>query len=104
MAPPIAPPYQTRPGEDVAQEIALDVVVVLEDEVEARPDQSAEQGGEAHLVGPVDRLAELVQPSPDQGAGADEGERKADPEGLQRERADVDLGEHREERLVQLSE
>ena len=63
IAPPIAPPYQTRPEprEEVAEQVVLDVVVVLDDEVEARADEPADQRREAHLVGPVDRLAELAR-------------------------------------------
>ena len=52
--------------------------------------------GEDHLVGPVRRLAELAEAPRDQHAGGDEAEREHDPEGLQRERADVDLGLHKD--------
>ena len=79
----------------------LDVAVVLDDEVEARADEPADQRREDHLVGPVDRLAELAEPPADQRARGDEREREADPEGLEGERAEVDLGLHRECRLVE---
>ena len=55
--------------------------------------------GEDQLVGPVDRLAELLQPLRDQQARADEPEREHDPERLQGDRAEVDLGLHRRWRL-----
>ena len=96
IAPPIsaAEPDQPGAGEDVAEQVVGDLVVVLEDEVEPGADQAAEQGREGHLVGPVHRLAELAEALPDQRPGREEGEREADPEGLQGERAELDLGLH----------
>ena len=38
--------------------------------------------------------ADLLQPLPDQRPGGEEGEREHQPEGLQRQRADLDLGIH----------
>ena len=64
------------------------------------PDEPADQRGEDHLVGPVGRLAELAQPAGDQRARGEEGEREADAERLQVERAEVDLGLHRRRRLA----
>ena len=96
-----AVPDQSRTGEEVAEQVVLDVAVVLEDEIEPGADQAAEQGGEADLVGPVDRLAELIEPPPEQRAGGEKGEGEADPEGLESQGADVDLGQHRDGRLVE---
>src|SRR6185312_416480 len=57
-----AVPNQPRPGEEVAEQVVADAVPVLDDEVEPRADDAADQRRESHLVGPVDRLADLPQP------------------------------------------
>ena len=57
--------------------------------VDARAHQPADQRGEHHLVDPVVRLAELAQPPAHRQPGGHEGEREADAEGLQVERADA---------------
>ena len=89
-----AVPDQAGPGEEVAEQVVLDAVVVLDDEIDAGADDPAGQRREPHLVGPVDRLADLLQPPRDQGAGGDEGEREHQPEGLQRQRPEVDFRIH----------
>ena len=89
-----AVPDQPRAGEEAAQQVVLDRVVVLHDVVQPRPDQAAGKRGEDHLVGPVHRALELAQPPRDDRAGGQEGQREHDPEGLDREAEDVDLGLH----------
>ena len=89
-----AVPDQPRAREEVAEQVVGDLVVVLDEVVEPGADDPADEGGEDHLVGPVGRLAELLQALADQRSGGDEPEREHDPEGLQGERADVDLGLH----------
>ena len=71
------------------EQVVRDLVPVLDQVVEPRADEPADQRGEDHLVGPVGRLAELAQPPARDGPGGEEAEGEADPEGLQVERADV---------------
>src|SRR5918995_24166 len=89
-----AEPHKAGPGEDVAEQVVGDVVPVLEDEVEPRADQSADQRREDHLVGPVGRVSQFAKAATDDQPGYEEGEREADPERLKLERADVNLGLH----------
>jgi hypothetical protein len=89
-----AVPDQPRAREEISEQVVLDLVVVLEDEVDARADQAADQSAEAQLVCPVDRSAELVEATPDQRSGRQERDRKGDPERLQGDRTEVDLGVH----------
>jgi hypothetical protein len=71
IAPPIAPPYHTSPEPE-----------------------NAEQRRERDLIGPVDRLAELAQPSRDDQATGDEAERERHAERLDRDAEEVDFGLH----------
>ena len=52
------------------------------------------EGAEDDLVGPVGRLAELPQPPADYRPGGEEGQREHQPEGLQGDWADVEVGVH----------
>ena len=72
----------------------LDLAVVLDDVVDARADEPADQRRERHLVGVVGRLAELAQAAIEDRAGGDEPAREHDPERLQGDAEDVDLGLH----------
>ena len=56
IAPPIAPPKNTRPEPEKqrAEQVALGVVPVLGDPPQPRADDPADQRGEDELVGPVD--------------------------------------------------
>ena len=68
---------------------------MLGEVVDARADQPAEERREDDLVRPVDRLAELLEAPRDHRARRDEAEGEHDPERLERQRAEVDLGLHR---------
>src|SRR5213076_2913117 len=89
-----AQPDQAGAGEEAAEQVAMSAVPVLDDVVEPRPDEPADERGEDDLVRPVGRLAELAEPPHGHGAAGDEAEREADSEALEGERADVDLGVH----------
>ena len=91
IAPPIAPPYQTRPEPEktLAEQVVPDLVVVLEQVVAARADDAAEQRGEDDLIRPVHRLAELAQAARDDRAAGEEAQREHHPEGLDRDAEDV---------------
>jgi hypothetical protein len=89
-----AEPDQARPAEQAADQVVGDAVPVLEHVVDPRADEAADQRRERHLVRPVARLADLLQPPRDHRPRGQEAEREADPEGLQRQRAEVDLREH----------
>ena len=54
-----AVPGEAGAGDDVAD--AVDAGAVVDHEVEPGADQTADQGGENRLVGPVRRLAELLE-------------------------------------------
>ena len=62
--------------------------------VRVLPDEPADQRGEDHLVGPVDRQAELAQPARHEQPPGDEVQREEDAERLQREPEDVDVRLH----------
>src|SRR5206468_182639 len=66
---------------------------------DARAHEPADESGEDDLVGPVARPPDLAQPAREHRATDEEGDPEADPERLERERADVDLGLHRNGRL-----
>jgi hypothetical protein len=68
---------------------------VLEGPVEPGADQPAEERGEDDLVGPLLRLAELAQPTGDDRAGGQEAEGEHQPERLDGQAEEVDLGLHR---------
>ena len=86
-APPIAPPYQTRPdaGEEVAEAVVADVVPVLDQVVDARADEPADERrrrssrrpSRPACRAPSKRRA-MTAPA------ADEAEREHEPEGLER--------------------
>src|SRR3954451_2125565 len=75
-------------------------VAVLDDEVQLRAHDAADERGEHDLVGVVDGLAELLQPAGDDEAGREESEGEHHPEGLDRGAEDVDLGLHRDRTLA----
>ncbi len=77
-----AVPGEAGAGEDVAEEVVGDLVPVVDQVVEPRADDAAEQRGEGHLIGPVRRLAELREALGDDDAGSDEAEGEHQPEGL----------------------
>jgi hypothetical protein len=72
----------------------LDLTVVLDHVVKARSDQPADQRREGHLVGEVGRLVQLAQAAIDDRSGGDEAAREDDPECLERQTEDVDVGLH----------
>ena len=85
--------HEPGAGEQAAE------VALLDDVPELRPRDPARAGAEHHLVDPVDRQPELLQAPRDEHARGDEREREHQPEGLQLEAEDVDLGEHRSPRV-----
>ena len=96
-APPSAPPYQTSPspGEQAAEEVVADVVPVLGHVVDAGADEAPDQGRERRSRRPSrPACPSSLKRFADQRARRDEGEREHDPEGLKRQRAEVDLGLH----------
>ncbi len=90
-----AVPDEPGAGEQAADEVVLDLAVVLHDEVDAGADEAADEGRERHLVRVVDRFAELAQPPDEDRAGGDEPAREHDPERLQRDPEDMYLRLHR---------
>ncbi len=86
-----AEPDQARAGEEVGEPV---VGWVLDDEVDLGADDAADQPGEDHLVGPIDRLVELPKALADENARGDEPEREHDPEGLQGDGAYFDFRLH----------
>src|SRR5918911_144005 len=89
-----AVPDQPRPPEYVPDQAAVELAVILDQVVGARPDQAADHGGQHHLERPVGGLAELRQPPRRQGAPGHEVEGEEDAERLDRDTEDVDVGEH----------
>ena len=96
IAPPIAPPYHTRPdpGEDGANEIVLDLRIVLDHEISARAHEAADERGEDDLIRPVDVLSKLAQTSGDHHPAGEEAKRERHPERLDRNAEEVDFGLH----------
>jgi hypothetical protein len=96
IAPPIAPPYHTSPEPEktLPSRIVLDLVVVLRQVVAARTDHAAGQRGEHDLIRPVDRPAELAQPTRDDPAAGEEAKREHHPERLDRDAQQVDFRLH----------
>ena len=80
-------PHEPRTREDVAEQVVLDGVVVLDDEVESSADEPTNERDDDHLVRPVGGLANLLQAPREHGPGRDEREREHDPEGLEGNRA-----------------
>ena len=89
-----AVPGQPGAREYAAEEIVPSRVEVVEDVVEPGPDEAAGKRGEGDLIGPIGGLLPLHQAPCDHGPGDDEAETEAEPEGLQRQRSDVDLWVH----------
>src|SRR5215203_426037 len=82
-----AEPDEAGAGKDVPEQVALDGVVVFEDEVEASPDDAADECDDDHFVGPISRLAELLEAPGEHRPGGDERDGERDPERLEGDRA-----------------
>ena len=67
---------------------------MLDDVVEARADEPAHERGQRHPVGVVVRAAELLHAPGDHRAGHEERRGEAQPERLEGDAEDVDLGLH----------
>src|SRR5207237_5460248 len=87
-----AVPDESRAREQVAEEVILDGAPVLDHVVAARAHDPADEPREDELVGPVRRLAELLEAPPADRGRPQAAEREHDPEGLAGQRAEVDLG------------
>jgi len=81
--------HESGAGEEAAE------VALLDDVPDLRPGDAARAGAEHDLVDPVDGQAELLQAAGREHARGDERERQHQPEGLELQTQDVDLGEHR---------
>ena len=92
-----AVPHQARAREGVADEVVLDLVVVLDQVVAARPHHAAHQRREDHLIRPVGGLSQLPEPARHDRAAADEPQRERHPEGLDGDSEDFDFRFHRGE-------
>src|SRR4051794_6103614 len=91
-----AVPDQTGAAEQRSEEVVLDGVPVLDEVVDARTDQPADHHREDELPGPVDVLAELPEAATDDAGGDEKAQREADPEGLDRQRAEMYFRLHSE--------
>jgi hypothetical protein len=78
IAPPIAPPYQTR----------------LDHVVGPRSHNAADQRGEHDLIRPVDGLVHLAQPPRHDRPAREEPQREHHAEGLDRDAQNVNFGLH----------
>jgi hypothetical protein len=84
-----AEPHEPAAREQVAEQVVRDLVPVLSEVVEPRAHEPTDEPREDHLVGPIARLADLLEPPREHEPAQEEGEPEADPERLQGERADV---------------
>ena len=89
-----AVPDEPAAREQVAEHVVGGGVPVLGQPPQAGADDPADQGDEDHLVRPVDGLAELLEAQAEQDPGRHEAEAHHQPEGLQGEAEDVELGLH----------
>ena len=85
---------QARAREQRAEQVVAGLVPVLDDPPQPRADDAADDRGEDELVGPVDRLADLLQVARGQRPADDEGDAEHQPEGLQGQAEEVQLGLH----------
>ena len=89
-----AVPGEPGAGEEVAEDVVLDLGVVVDEEIEAGTDQTTDERGEGHLVGPVLGLVDLTEATVDDRARNHEGHGEHEAERLQGEGPEVDLRKH----------